>query len=255
MLFWFADSVSMFGTYVTAQALQLLAVLTLGASAFELGILRAAHWLPYLLFGLLAGVFVDRCRRKPILVGADLARAVLLALIPLLVLTQVLTVRILIVLVLAVGLVSLVYDAAHRSFLPGLVPRSLLVQANARLEQSAAVAQVGGQVIPLAHSGTAGFTLLCAAQFVFWLSVGIDSPLEMSYQQSITPDRLLGRTSATIRSLNRGAIVIGAPLGGLLAAWAGTRAALWTAVAGLVLAALSLTVSGFRHVRLDHAAT
>lgn len=53
--FWFADGVSMFGTYITAQALQFLALSTLGASSFELGVLRAAQWLPYLLFGLIAG--------------------------------------------------------------------------------------------------------------------------------------------------------------------------------------------------------
>ncbi|WP_024806291.1 MFS transporter [Nocardia sp. BMG51109] len=397
--FWLADSVSMFGTYITAQALQLLAVLTLGASTFELGALRAAQWAPYLLFGLLVGVLVDRYRRKPILVGADIIRAGLLTLIPLAVVAQVLSMPMLIVLVSVFGAVSLAYDAAHQSFLPNLVPPQLLTQANARLEQSSSVAQIGGQgvagiliklvgppaavlvdavsylisglvlatlpvtertsppgrstrstrnlraelreglrwvyrhpalgplalsshawffftsmvstiypyfvvrhlgfdaaahgltlaaggigavagssiavragrrfgvgpaiiacrwlapagyaLIPLAHSGTGGFTILCVAQFAFWLSVGIDSPVEMGYRQSITPDRLLGRMNATMRSMNRGAIVIGAPLGGALAGLLGLHPALWAATGGLILAALTLNASPFRHARLD----
>ncbi|RDI67008.1 MFS transporter [Nocardia pseudobrasiliensis] len=145
--FWASDAVSMFGTYVTAQALQVLAILTLGASAFELGMLRAAQWLPYLLFGLVVGVFVDRYRRKPILVGTDVIRAVLLAAIPVSMAADALTIAGLIGIVFAVGLLSLVYEAAHQSFLPSLVPKSLLAQANARLEQTSAVAQVGGQAL------------------------------------------------------------------------------------------------------------
>jgi len=74
--FWVADSVSLVGTYVTTLALQVLAVVNLQASATELGVLSGARWLPYLLFGLFAGVLVDRYRRLPILVGTDAARYV-----------------------------------------------------------------------------------------------------------------------------------------------------------------------------------
>lgn len=144
--FWFADAVSIFGTYITAQALQLLALLTLGASSFELGVLRAAQWLPYLLFGLVAGVLIDRYRRKPVVVAADFIRAAVLALIPLAAAVEVLSMPLLVGLVLVFGAVSLAYDVAHQSLLPSLVPPPLLTRANARLEQSAAVAQVGGQV-------------------------------------------------------------------------------------------------------------
>jgi predicted MFS family arabinose efflux permease len=110
----------------------------------------------------------------------------------------------------------------------------------------------GYALIPLAHNGITGLVLLlCAAQFLFGLSIGVDSPLEMGYRQSVTPDRLPGRMNATMRSLNRAAIVIGAPVGGALAAWLGTRAARWVAVAGLLLAALALTASNFRDARLN----
>jgi MFS family permease len=145
--FWTADSLSMFGTYITALALQVFAVVTLQASPIELGLLGAARWLPYLMFGLVAGVLVDRYRRRPILVGADLVRAGLLTLIPLLAAVQALRMPVLIALVLVFGAVSLAYDAAHQSFLPNLVPTRLLTPANARLEQSSAVAQTFGPVI------------------------------------------------------------------------------------------------------------
>jgi hypothetical protein len=81
--FWAADTVSLAGTHVTTLALQAVAILTLGASLTETGVLAASRWLPYLLFGLVAGVLVDRRRRLPVLIGADFARAAVLALIPL----------------------------------------------------------------------------------------------------------------------------------------------------------------------------
>ncbi|GAA1569450.1 MFS transporter [Kribbella sancticallisti] len=396
MRFWMADAVSMVGSSVTGLALQVVAVVTLQASATEVGILNAARWLPYLLFGLLAGVYVDRHRRQPLLVGTDLARAVVLGLIPLAAALDLLTLPLLIAVVLVFGTLSLVYDAAHQSFPPSLVPGPLLTSASARLEQSSAVAQTGGPVaagaliklvgapvailvdavsylvsgillatvkplhpevatgndqprnltqeiragltwvyrsstlgplaltshlwflcqgmittvylvfvlhtlqfsalllgvtfacggvgsvigatasgpfgrwlgvgpsiiacrwltpvaylaIPLAGDGAGGLVLLCLAQFGFGLSIGLDSPIEMGYRSSITPSRLLGRMNATMRSLNRAAIVIGAPLGGLLADHLGHRPALWIAVGGMFLQAILIHRSKFRHARL-----
>jgi predicted MFS family arabinose efflux permease len=92
--------------------------------------------------------------------------------------------------------------------------------------------------------------LLCAGQLLFGLSIGIDSPIEMGYRQSITPSGLLGRMNATMRSLNRAAIVIGAPLGGFLADSLGFRPALWIGVGGMVVQAILLHRSAFRHARL-----
>jgi predicted MFS family arabinose efflux permease len=77
----------------------------------------------------------------------------------------------------------------------------------------------------------------------------------MGYRQSITPAGLLGRMNATLRSVNRGAIVIGAPLGGLLADHLGYRPALWIGVGGMVVQALWLHLSRFRHARLSEADT
>jgi MFS family permease len=72
---------------------------------------------------------------------------------------------------------------------------------------------VGYALVPLAGVGNA-LVLLAAAQFVFGLTLGIENPLEMGYRQGVTPDRLQGRMNATMRSLNRAAVVVGAPAGG-----------------------------------------
>ncbi len=124
-----------------------LAVTPLDGSATDVGLVSSARWLPYLVFGLVAGVLADRLRRRPVLVSTDLARAVLLGLIPLLAALDRLTIPTLMAFMIAFGLLSLMNDAAHQSFLPRLVPRTLLTPANARLEQSASVAQASGPVV------------------------------------------------------------------------------------------------------------
>lgn len=140
----------MFGTYVTTVAVQVIAVVTLSASATEVGLLNAARWMPYLLFGLIAGVIVDRCRRRPMMIGTDLGRAALLGLIPLLAATDLLSLPVLIAVVFGVGVLSLLGDAAFQSFLPRIVEPDRLAWANVRLEQTNSVAQTGG---PLLGSG------------------------------------------------------------------------------------------------------
>lgn len=145
--FWAASTVSDFGTYVTTLALQVLVVVNLHATSTEVGLVTGARWLPYLLVGMVAGVLADRYRRRPLLVGSDLARAVVLSLIPLLALLDLLTIPLLLALLLVFGTLSVVNDAAHQSFLPRLVSPVALTAANARLEQSAAVAQTTGPVL------------------------------------------------------------------------------------------------------------
>ena len=76
-LFWAAFTVSGFGSQVTTFAVAVLVVTTLGGTAAEVGVVNAARWLPYLLFGLVVRALADRVRRKPLLVGTDLARAAL----------------------------------------------------------------------------------------------------------------------------------------------------------------------------------
>jgi MFS family permease len=80
--FWIGQGISSIGDEVSALALPLIAVLTLDASATEMGIINALGYLPFLLVGLQAGVWVDRMRRRQILIWADLVQAALLATLP-----------------------------------------------------------------------------------------------------------------------------------------------------------------------------
>lgn len=384
-LFWSAATVSDFGSQITTLAVQVLIVTTLAGTATDVGLVNAARWLPYLLVGLVVGALVDRVRRRPVLVGTDLARAALLLAIPLLAWPGLLTVPLLAGIMAVFGLASLVNDAAHQSFLPRLLPRLALTRANVRLEQSAAAAETSGPAVagglvswlgapaavlvdagsylasglliarlpadeppapvrrplrreireglrwvyghellrPLAlttHAWTVfagfvgavyvpyalreldfstlglGLTLAAAGvgglvgsglserygrrpgitvpaawvlgavgilvvaltpagglvvagagQLLIGLGLGLSGPIELSFRQAITPDRLQARTNATMRSFNRAAVVVGAPVGGLLADAAGSRVALATAAAGMTVAALALAVSPFRH--------
>lgn len=145
--FWTASAVSAFGSQVTGLALQILTAVALSASATEVGIVSAARWIPYLLFGLVAGVVVDRCRRKPLMVGTDLARAVLLGAIPVLYTLDQLSIPTLCLFVFAFGVLSLLFEAANQSYVPQLVPKELLNAGYARVQQAGAVA---GSTGPLA---------------------------------------------------------------------------------------------------------
>lgn len=393
--FWTAATVSGFGTYVTTLAIQVLVVLTLHQGAAGVGLVSAAQWLPYLLFGLIAGVLVDRARRRPLLVTTDLARGVLLIAVPVLAITHRLSIVVLMAFMVVFGLMSLINDAAAQSFLPRLVPVRLLTDANARLDQSDAVAQASGpavagglvslltapwavlvdaasyvisgllmlrvpvvepasrpvslrgirdeaaeglrwvyrhrtlrpfaiathawflvfavvnvilppfalrtlglsaiglgialavgglggllgalaathlgqrfgagRVVIASHAGMAvavtavalssdhwtGWMVFGVGELILGISLGASNANSMGYRQTITPDHLQGRMNATMRSINRAMIVVGAPLGGLLADTIGFRVTLWITVAGFVVIAAALTATPYRNARLD----
>ncbi|WP_237685548.1 MFS transporter [Arthrobacter sunyaminii] len=419
--FWLASTVSDFGTYVTTVALSVLILVTMNGTALDQGIANAARWAPYLVFGLFAGVWIDRFPRRTAMVGADLGRGLILAVIYTVAVMGMLSVPVLAVLLFIFGTLALTGDAAYQSYLPQLVPRPLLVRANARLQQSDTVAQTAGgavagglvallsapfallldaasylfsaavlltmggsaaapsqlaaesteeagpkrhklrnkigeglrwvyghpQLAPLAWSthlwfvgfsalgavlpalvlqnlqaGAAGLgvvlacagggavlgtllsarlgqrwgtgrtvtcarllqpfavallaaaafgaqdnpglqgtgswpaaagamVLVCSGQLLLGLGMGVEGPLEMGYRQAVTPDRLLARMSATMRSANRGMIVLGAPVGGYLATTRGVGPALWFSAGTLLLAGLLLALSRFRNARIE----
>ncbi len=141
---WAAHTVTQLGTQVSFVAIPLVAVVTLDASPVQVGVLTAIGSVPALVLGLFAGVWVDRLRRRPILILADLGRAVVLATIPLAALLGVLDIWHLYVAVLVVGAMTLFFDVAYRSYLPSLVRRELLVDGNGKLEVSRSVAEIVG---------------------------------------------------------------------------------------------------------------
>jgi MFS family permease len=420
--FWLASTVSDFGTYLTTVALSVLILVTLDGSAFDQGLVNAARWAPYLLFGLVAGIWVDRFQRTTVLIAGDLARAALLVILCLAAWLDVLTVPALMAIIFAFGTAALLSDAAFQSFVPLLVPRAQLTRANARLQQSETVAQTSGAALagslvaiasapvallvdacsyffsgavlysirqapgvpdehvetaratlwgriaeglrwiyghvhlrPLAistHAWFVGFSMAGAVvpalvileldlgafglglvlagagiggvagtvastllgdrfgtgrtivaarlaepfgvalmalapavlialdgdipsgmdrgvvgdwplgawaalvvaflgQLIIGVAMGVEGPLQMGFEQAVTPHRLLARMSATRRSVNRSMIVVGAPLGGFLATNVGVPAALWASAAVMVLAGLILALSPFRLARTE----
>lgn len=419
--FWLASTVSDFGTYITTVALSVLVLVSLNGTALDQGLVNAARWAPYLLFGLLAGIWVDRFRRRTVLIAGDLGRGLVLATLCLLGVLGFLNVPTVMVLMFSFGTLALMSDAAYQSFLPQLVSRVLLTRANARLQQSDTVAQTTGSAVagglvalvtapfalllgavthffsaavllslkhaatdkpplrtdgtvrrkmseglrwiyghprlgPLAWSSHAwfigsammgavlpalvlndlrlgalglglvltgagigsvvgtlisiqigqrwgtgktmviarlvqplalalialsplvaaavasgplndraygspadwpialwmAFAVAAGGQFLFWLSMGVEGPLEMGYWQAVTPDKLIARMSATRRSMNRGMIVLGAPLGGALATLTSSSIALWIAAGVMLLSALMLLFSKFRNANVEN---
>lgn len=394
---WMASTISGFGTYVTTLAIQVLVVLTLHEGAGGVGLVSSARWLSYPLFGLVAGVVVDRSRRRPLLVATDIGRGLLLIGIPVLALTHHLSLAVLIVFMALFGLLSLLNDAAFQAFVPRLVPGYLLTPAHARLDQSDAVAQtsgpalagglvslltaplavivdavsylvsgllllgtpvveppstamsvrgirreaadglrwvyrhptlrplalgthgwflcsaVAGAILPafalrtlglspfglglaLAAAGVGGLAGSLAAprlgarfgagrviivsrvitgtawalmalstnhgsgwglfgtgQLLLGFSLGAQNSNEMGYRQAVTPDALQGRMNATMRSINRTMIVVGAPAGGFLGDMVGFRTMLWAASGGFLVVAGALGLSRVRDARIDQA--
>lgn len=141
---WAAQVVSLAGSQVTLLALPLTATLTLQATAAEMGVLQALNLAPALVIGLAAGVWIDRMRRRPVLIAADLGRAALLATIPLSAYLGELRIEQLYVVALLAGTLTVFFDVAHVSLLPSLVRREHLAEGNGNLEVSRSVAMIAG---------------------------------------------------------------------------------------------------------------
>jgi MFS family permease len=141
---WSAQTTSVLGSQVTTIALPLLAILTLEATASQIGILRAAKTLPALLLGLFVGVIVDRLRRRPILIWTDIGRGLVLALVPLAALVGIARIELLYVVAFVVGTLTLFFNIAYFSYTPSIVDRNQLVEANSKLEGSYSVSQIAG---------------------------------------------------------------------------------------------------------------
>ncbi len=141
---WSAETISQFGTQVSVLALPLVALLVLDASTFEVAALGVVDFLPFILFTLPAGVWVDRLPRRPILIAGDFGRAALLATVPIAYIVDVLTLGQLYVVGFLVGVCTVFFDVAYMSYLPSLVERQQIIEGNSKLEISRSAAQIGG---------------------------------------------------------------------------------------------------------------
>lgn len=144
---WTAETISQFGTQVSLLAIPLVAVTLLQASAFEVALLGTVEMLPFILFSLPAGAWVDRLRRRPILIIGDIGRGVMLLSIPVAYAADALTIWQLYVVGFAAGTLTVFFDVAYQSYLPSLVDRDQLIEGNSRLEVTRTLAQTAGPAL------------------------------------------------------------------------------------------------------------
>lgn len=141
---WAGESVSLIGTQVTQFAMPLVAVLSLDATVTEVGVLNALRFVPVLLLSLLAGVWLDRRRRRPVLIACSLGNAAAIGLVPLSSAAGFLSIGLLYGVVSLTGLLSMTFDVGALSYVPSLVGREHLAEANGRIQASTAFAGVAG---------------------------------------------------------------------------------------------------------------
>jgi len=141
---WAAETISQIGSQITLIALPILAVTTLAATEFEMGILIALETVAFLVIGLPAGAWVDRWRRKRVLIANDVVRAVALGSLPVAFAFDVLTLWQLFAVALVTGIATVFFDVAYQSYLPSIVDKSQIVEGNSKLEISRAVSHVAG---------------------------------------------------------------------------------------------------------------
>ncbi len=147
---WTSDTISQFGSQFTGLALPLTAVIILHSNPTEQGILVFVGTIPWLLFGLFVGVWVDRHRKQRIMVTSNILRGSLLALIPLAAVFGMITrlgILFLYAISFSVGFLQVFFDVTYQAFLPSLVRRDQLVEGNSKLQASASTAQVAGPTL------------------------------------------------------------------------------------------------------------
>jgi len=147
---WTSETISQFGSQFTGLALPLTAIIILSADSVQVGILNFAGSVPWLMFGLLAGVWIDRHRKQRIMVTSNILRGSVLALIPIAAVLGVITklgIPFLYAISFAVGFLQVFFDITYQSYLPSLVRRDQLVEGNRNLQASASTAQVAGPTI------------------------------------------------------------------------------------------------------------
>jgi MFS family permease len=141
---WGAQIASAFGSRITRTALPIIAILSLAATPTEVSVLSAASVLPGVLVGLFAGGYIDRTAKRPLLIGSDVVRALLIASIPVTAWLGVLSMPQLYGVAAAVGAATTLFQIADNSYLPALVGPERLVEGNAKLEATDSIAEAAG---------------------------------------------------------------------------------------------------------------
>lgn len=175
MKIWAGESVSLVGNQITIFALPLVAILTLHATVFQVGLLNMSRNLPLVVFSLLAGVWLDRMKRRPILIACSLGNAVLIGLVPLSSATGWLSMGLLYAVTILVGILSVFFDVGVLTYMPSLVGRRKLSQSNSMIQTSTSLALVAGPGIAGALVGvlTAPITLTADAISYVCSAIGL----------------------------------------------------------------------------------
>ncbi len=174
---WIGQTASSVGSAITSLALPTAAILVLHAGPLEVGLLAAFQRLPFLFLTLFAGAWLDRVRRRPVMIAADVARGLVLAAIPLAAFLGLLSMVELYVVAIVLGVFTVFFDIGVLSFLPGLVGREQLTEGYMKLDTSFSIANLvgpglGGVLIqlisaPIALIGNAATYLISAVMLIF----------------------------------------------------------------------------------------
>ncbi|GAA3638515.1 MFS transporter [Microbacterium awajiense] len=144
---WTGQAFSQFGAQITELAIPVLAVLALGATEFEVGVLTAANLAAFLIVGLPAGAWIDRMRKRRVMIAADAVRAIALGVLPLLWVLGVLEMWHLIAVAFVMGVATVFFDVSYQSIIPSLVRRDQIAEANGKLESTHQVAGLAGPAV------------------------------------------------------------------------------------------------------------
>ncbi|MER5884172.1 MFS transporter [Streptomyces sp. NPDC001941] len=202
---WGGESVSLMGAQITQLALPLAAVYQFHASSTQLGVLNAAGFLPFLGVTLFIGVWVDRRRRRPLMLWSNVGRALLVGSVPLCAWLGVLHIEYLYVVALLIGVLTVLFDVSYQSYLPSLIAREQLVDGNSKLQASGSVAQIGGPGLAGLLVGwlTAPFALLANA-FSYVVSVFTLAAIRRPEPEPEVPEE----RPSTFRSIGEGLRVV-----------------------------------------------
>jgi hypothetical protein len=217
-LLWIGETTSAVGTSVSKIALPLVAAISLKADAFQVSALTAAAWLPWLLFGLPVGAWVDRLPRRPLMQLCDIASLSLMISVPVAAWAGVLTITQLLTVALLTG------GTAH-----GMLACEIAGAPFALL-------------IPLASSGP-GLAFVVIGGIGVGAGIVSGNVIKGSFRQTYTPRHLLGRVIVSMQFLNYGSIPLGALASGTLASTLGLRPTMWI-MAGLLTAASTILLIG-----------
>jgi len=145
--FWIGQSISVFGSQFSPIAIGAIAYFSLKATGFQFGVLAFMNTIPFLTVGLLAGVYVDRHRRRRIMILADMGRSLTLLSIPVSAVLLSITMNLLYAATLVAGLLTVFFEITYQSYIPSLVEKKQIVEANSKLEATRATAQFAGPTI------------------------------------------------------------------------------------------------------------